>query len=129
MKQIYFIINPKARNGQCLKVWRNVEALLKAERISYLAFFTEYPGHAKIIASQIAANNKDEKILIAVGGDGTMHEVMNGIVNNKQVTLGFIPGGSGNDFSRGFLIPSDPPEALKMLIRLIKHEPHSIDAG
>ncbi|MGG1675961.1 diacylglycerol/lipid kinase family protein [Neobacillus sp. NRS-1170] len=129
MKQIYFIINPKAGNGRCFKIWRNIEALLKAEQISYLAFFTEFPGHAKILASQIAASNNDQKLMIAVGGDGTMHEVMNGIVNNHKITLGFIPGGSGNDFSRGFQIPSDPLEALKVIISLMKQESHSIDTG
>ncbi|MGG3466401.1 diacylglycerol kinase family protein [Neobacillus pocheonensis] len=129
MKQIYFIINPKARNGHCFNIWRNVETQLEKEKISYLAFFSEYPGHAKIIASQIAASNKEKKVIIAVGGDGTIHEVMNGIVNNINITLGFIPGGSGNDFSRGFLIPSDPLEALHVICRLMKRDAQSIDAG
>ncbi|WHY85030.1 diacylglycerol kinase family lipid kinase [Neobacillus novalis] len=130
MKDIYFIINPKARNGHCLKIWGKIEAQLKTEQISYLAFFTEYPGHAKKLAHQIADNKNDnEKIIIAVGGDGTIHEVMNGVIKHKNITLGFIPGGSGNDFSRGFQIPSDPLEALEVLLRLMKQEPAFIDAG
>ncbi|WP_312469938.1 diacylglycerol kinase family lipid kinase [Neobacillus sp.] len=129
MNYIYFIINPKAGNGHCFKIWGGIEAQLKAEQVPYLAFFTEYPGHAKKLASQIAVKNDNEKIIIAVGGDGTMHEVMNGVIKHNNITLGFIPGGSGNDFSRGFLIPSDPLEALKVLLRLMKHEPALIDAG
>ncbi|CAH2717001.1 Putative lipid kinase YtlR [Neobacillus rhizosphaerae] len=129
MNYIYFIINPKAGNGHCFKIWGKIEAQLKAEQVPYLAFFTEYPGHAKKLASQIAVKNDNEKLIIAVGGDGTMHEVMNGVIKHKNITLGFIPGGSGNDFSRGFLIPSDPLEALKVLLRLMKHEPALIDAG
>jgi len=129
MKHIYFIVNPKARNGYCLKIWEGIESQLKIEKISYLAFFTEYPGHAKKIASQIAANNQEQKVIIAVGGDGTMHEVMNGIVNNKRITLGFIPGGSGNDFSRGFQIPTDPVEALKVILCLMEQEALPIDIG
>jgi diacylglycerol kinase (ATP) len=129
MEQIYFIINPKARNGYCLKIWQQIEIQLEAKKISYLAFFTEYPNHAQILASQIASKNQNHKLIVAVGGDGTMHEVMNGIVKFKNITLGFIPGGSGNDFSRGFHIPSDPVAALKVILRLSKKEGQLIDIG
>lgn len=129
MKHFFFIINPKAGNGHCLKTWKKIEAQLKIEQHSYFAYFTEYPGHAKKMASQIADSNDDPKIIIAVGGDGTIHEVMNGIIKYKNITLGFIPGGSGNDFSRGFQIPADPLEALKVLLRLMKQEPALVDAG
>lgn len=129
MKQIYFIINPKAGNGQSFKIWGEIEAQLKLEQISYLAFFSEYPGHAKILANQIAGKSRGPKIIIAVGGDGTLHEVMNGIVKNDNITLGFIPGGSGNDFSRAFHIPTNPLEALKVILRLMKRDASTIDAG
>lgn len=129
MKQIYFIINPKARNGYSLKIWKKVESKLLADKIPYLAFFTEYPGHAKKLSAQIAGSNQQEKLVIAVGGDGTIHEVMNGMVKYSHITLGFIPGGSGNDFSRGFLIPTDPEEALKVILRLMNHEATLIDIG
>jgi YegS/Rv2252/BmrU family lipid kinase len=129
MKQIYFIINPKAGNGHCLKIWERVEQQLKVEQVSYLAFFTEYPGHANIIASQIALKNPEPKMIIAVGGDGTMHEVVNGAVKDNNNALGFIPGGSGNDFSRGFQIPVDPVEALAVILRLANHKGLPIDIG
>lgn len=129
MRQIYFIINPKARNGYCLNVWKRVEARLKENKISYLAFFTEYHGHAIKLAAQIAQKNDDQKVIIAVGGDGTISEVMNGMVEYKNITLGFIPGGSGNDFSRGFQIPANPEEALAVILRLMKEETPLIDIG
>ncbi|MBM7653214.1 diacylglycerol/lipid kinase family protein [Neobacillus cucumis] len=129
MKQIYFIINPNARNGYCLNVWKEVESKLKLEQIHYLAFFTEYPGHAQSLAKQIAEKNQQEKLIIAVGGDGTLHEVLNGIAHDQKIPLGFIPGGSGNDFSRGFLIPIDPIEALKVILRLQKQPGRKIDIG
>jgi YegS/Rv2252/BmrU family lipid kinase len=129
MKQIYFIINPKAGNSHCFKIWERVEQQLKVELVSYLAFFTEYPGHAKIIASQIAQKNPEQKVIISVGGDGTMHEVMNRTVKDNNITLGFIPGGSGNDFSRGFQIPVDPVEALQVILRLVKQKSVPIDVG
>lgn len=129
MKEIYFIVNPKARNGYCLKTWKRIEKELEKKHVSYLAFFTEYQGHAKKLASLVAAKNCKEKIIIAVGGDGTIHEVMNGAVNYKYCTLGFIPGGSGNDFSRGFQIPTDPVEALQVILRLLKQPALPIDIG
>jgi YegS/Rv2252/BmrU family lipid kinase len=129
MKEIYFIVNPKAKNGYCLQIWERIENQLKEKQVSYLAVFTEYQGHAKKLASQIAQKNCEEKIIIAVGGDGTIHEVMNGVVKNNNITLGFIPGGSGNDFSRGFQIPSEPVEALTVILRLMNQESLAIDIG
>jgi diacylglycerol kinase (ATP) len=129
MKQIYFIINPKAKNGHCMKIWNKLEKKLSEENVIYQAAFTEYPGHAKSLAAEIAASNDKEKVMIAVGGDGTMHEVMNGMINYKNIILGFIPGGSGNDFSRGFHIPSDPIEALRFMLQMMKKDGPLIDAG
>jgi YegS/Rv2252/BmrU family lipid kinase len=129
VKQIYFIINPNAKNGQCLKIWNKVEKELQNEKLPFLAFFTEHPGHAQILAAKIASKNSDEKLIVAVGGDGTLHEVTNGVAGHTNVTLGFIPGGSGNDFSRGFQIPSDPINALKVITRLWKNDGVRIDIG
>jgi diacylglycerol kinase (ATP) len=129
MKQIYFIINPKARNGYSLKIWKKVESRLMDDKIPYLAFFTEYQGHAIKLAAQIAQKNNDQKIIIAVGGDGTISEVMNGMALYSNITLGFIPGGSGNDFSRGFQIPANPEEALTVILRLMKEEAPLVDIG
>jgi diacylglycerol kinase (ATP) len=129
MKQIYFIINPKAKNGHCMKIWKKLERKLSEENIIYQTAFTEYPGHAKSLAADIAASNDKEKVIIAVGGDGTMHEVMNGMINYKNIILGFIPGGSGNDFSRGFHIPAEPIEALQVMLQLMNSEAPFIDVG
>jgi diacylglycerol kinase (ATP) len=129
MKKLYFLINPKARNGYCLKIWERVEQTLTEGKISFQKFFTEYQGHANILATQIASSTTEEIVIIAVGGDGTMHEVVNGTVQYNNVTLGFVPGGSGNDFSRGFLIPVDPMEALQVILRLVKKDAAQIDVG
>ncbi|KHF29604.1 putative lipid kinase YtlR [Anoxybacillus sp. BCO1] len=53
------------------------------------------------LAQQIAEQTYEPLILIAVGGDGTMHEVMNGVAMYDHVTVGYIPAGTGNDFARG----------------------------
>ena len=130
MKKIYFIVNPAAGNGQCLKTWKLLEGILSKKNISYLAIFTEYPGHAKELAWQIASkSHSEEMILVAVGGDGTVHEMINGLIHFPDFNFGFIPGGSGNDFSRGFLIPSNPAEAAEMIIRLSSEPGVLIDVG
>ncbi|SDM28079.1 diacylglycerol kinase family protein [Bacillus sp. OK048] len=129
MKQIYFIINPKARNGYCLTIWKRVEAKLINNQIPFKAFFSEYHGHVIKLAEQFANSNNEDKVIIAVGGDGTISEVVNGIINHTNITLGFVPGGSGNDFSRGFHIPTHPEEALEAILRLMKTEAPLIDVG
>lgn len=129
MKEIYFIINPKAKNGHCLKIWKRTETILQEKEVPYLAFLTDYQGHATKLAAKIASGSEEQKVIIAVGGDGTIHEVVNGIVNRSSITLGFIPGGSGNDFSRGFHIPNQPEDALKVILRLIRKEPAVVDIG
>ncbi|HJV31007.1 MAG TPA: diacylglycerol kinase family protein [Bacillales bacterium] len=129
MRKISFIINPKAKNGYCMEIWKLIERRLVESGFQYMAFFTEYPGHAQKISAQIAAMTQEEEVIIAVGGDGTLHEVMNGVMNNKNMILGFIPGGSGNDFSRGFQIPTDPIEALQAMKRLMNKDATVIDTG
>ncbi|MEH7115294.1 diacylglycerol kinase family protein [Neobacillus niacini] len=129
MKQIYFIINPKAGNGHCLNIWKKVETKLMNDQIPYQSFYSEYQGHAIKLAEQIAQQNDEQKVIIAVGGDGTISEVMNGFVNYDNITLGFVPGGSGNDFSRGFQIPTNPDESLEVILRLMKKETPVIDIG
>lgn len=130
MRRIYFIVNPAARNGHCLKTWHMVEKKLMERGIHYFAFFTEHAGHARELAGEIARKQTGEStIIVAVGGDGTVHEVINGIHHYPDVSFGFIPGGSGNDFSRGFRIPSDPIKALEVLEKLMEKEGMLIDVG
>lgn len=118
MKKLFFIVNIKAGNGRCIKIWDKMKAELDRQNINYRSFFTKYPKHAEEITKQIATMF-DEKIeaIIAVGGDGTIHEVINGLVEFPSITIGYIPAGSGNDFSRGFSIPKSPQQALSFILK------------
>lgn len=130
MKKLYFIINPQARNGYSKKVWEEVEKELVAHNISFRAFFSEACGHATEIARTIKGELAgNEATLIVVGGDGTFHEVMNGIVGARNIHVGFIPSGSGNDFRRGYDVPKDPISALNFAIERSKHAPTFVDVG
>ncbi|MGJ7920382.1 acylglycerol kinase family protein [Neobacillus sp. LXY-4] len=64
-----------------------------------------------------------------MGGDGTVYEVINGMVSYPNAVLGIIPCGSGNDFARGFSIPTDPRLALNLIIRNANKQPEYIGVG
>lgn len=102
-----FIVNPNARTGLGLKVWKQLEAVLKARNIPFQAFLTRYPGHASEFACELTKDS-DEKTLIILGGDGTINEVINGIQDFSKVTVGYIPIGSSNDFARSMGLTKNP---------------------
>ncbi|WP_075982635.1 diacylglycerol/lipid kinase family protein [Bacillus massilinigeriensis] len=128
MGKLYFIINPKAGNGNGRRVWQTVEKELQTLNQSYSSFFSEYRGHAKELADSLIGE-EDHLFIVVIGGDGTLNEVINSIANNQNVRLGFIPGGSGNDFSRGFRIPREPIQALHSLLGGINSEAQQVDVG
>lgn len=100
--KLHFIINEFAGNGKGKKVW---ERLKKELQMPYSFHSTQYKEHAKKIAlhlSEKASANNEHIVIIVVGGDGTIHEVLNGVIGFHKVTLGYVAAGSGNDFSRGY---------------------------
>ncbi len=106
-----FIINPNARTGLGLKIWNELEGILKEHNAVYRAFLTRYKSHATAITRKILSEDK-RCTLVIVGGDGTINEVINGIADPDCVTLAYIPIGSSNDFARGMKLSSDPRTAL-----------------
>lgn len=130
MGKIYFIINPKAKNGYSLKVWTKVERQLKRQHISYEAFLTKYKGNGNEIAKTLVSESNGSLVTIAVvGGDGTLNEVINGVSSCPNVRIGFIPAGSGNDYARGVRLPKKPLNALAYFLREWKNEPKLTDLG
>ena len=91
--------NPDAKNSQA--VWKQVMRELEGKRIAYTLHETRYPGHAKEIAEDILTATGARTVIAVLGGDGTIHEVVNGIRPFPQAVLVAIPAGSGNDFARG----------------------------
>jgi diacylglycerol kinase (ATP) len=119
--KLYFIVNPAAKNGRCKKVWKRLEKILREKHIPYQAFFTEGQGDGKRIARKIMESTGETAAIIAVGGDGTVHEVANGVFPFKHGIVGYIPSGTGNDFSRGIHIPNHPRKALEHILLLLKN--------
>lgn len=113
---IYFIVNEHSRSGKGADVWKQLEELLKKEEVPYQARRTEYAGHAVKLAEEISSLEEKEIKLVAVGGDGTINEVVNGIVDFEKIQFGAIPTGSGNDFARGLGILETPKEILLRIL-------------
>ena len=111
-----FITNPNARSGLGIQLWKELEDILKEREVDYEVYFTKYQKHATDITASITADDEPHTIVV-LGGDGTINEVVNGIRNLSKVTLGYIPTGSSNDFSRGLHLPTDSKEALEMILQ------------
>ncbi|GIN88155.1 diacylglycerol kinase [Heyndrickxia sporothermodurans] len=127
MKKLVFIVNPEAKNGASIKVWRRIER--KIVDIPYEVYYSKERKDAMNIAFSIAASSSDPMIIVAVGGDGTIHEVINGVVSFAHVTISYIPAGSGNDFARGFKLPSNPEKCLDLLLHMINEKEDYYDVG
>ena len=127
MKNIAFIINPISGSRETQNAKKRLPKLimqtLDAEQWLPNITFTEYAGHATELAHQFARMGFDA--VVAVGGDGTVNEVAQG-VRGTQTALGIIPMGSGNGFARHLNIPVKPNKALEMLNH---SEPISVDYG
>ena len=127
MKNIAFIINPISGSRETQNAKKRLPKLimqtLDAEQWLPNITFTEYAGHATELAHQFARMGFDA--VVAVGGDGTVNEVAQG-VRGTQTALGIIPMGSGNGFARHLNIPVKPNKALEMLNN---SEPISVDYG
>ena len=113
------IVNPKACLGKSEKDWPDIKQILFDEGIDFDAIVTEYPRHAiELVRDNIT--EKGYKKIISVGGDGTNNEVINGIFlqqrySSKEITMGVIPVGTGNDWVRTFDFPLDYRKIVKII--------------
>jgi diacylglycerol kinase (ATP) len=107
-----FIVNPSAGQGRYRRIAHAIHKTLSHSSLQYEIKVLQYRGEAASIAKE-AANSYD--VVVAVGGDGTVNEVINGIVGT-QVTLGIIPAGTGNGFARELGLPLRPEEACRILV-------------
>ena len=112
----YFIVNPNAGWGKGGRVWRVLSCYMEKHQVEYEAYLTTEKGDARNIARKLTAGRKEPMILIGVGGDGTMNELVDGLVFGAHLTLGYIPAGSANDFRRGLRLTSNPVKGLKRIV-------------
>ena len=116
MKKLYLTVNPFGGHKKGPKILKEVIPLFDENNIQLNVIETEYAGHNKKIAMEVDMNGYDG--FCCIGGDGTMSEVINGVMNRKDLNrfpLGLITGGTGNSFMHDINC-LDPIEATKRII-------------
>jgi diacylglycerol kinase (ATP) len=123
------IVNPAAAAGRTGRRWPAIAHLAQASSLDFEAVITTRPGDATEIARQAVRDSRP--LVVAVGGDGTVYEVVNGFFDSAQAiptssTLGLIQVGTGGDTARNLGIPTDVEAAIRVLT---EGRPRVIDAG
>lgn len=113
------IVNPKAGSGRGLKDWPIISNQMYNSGLNFTCVFTEHKYHA--IELTVKSINDGFRNIVAVGGDGTIHEVVNGIfiqkcVSTTDIFLAVIPTGTGNDWIRMYGISKTYLQAVRSLV-------------
>jgi diacylglycerol kinase (ATP) len=118
-----FLVNPASDNGATGKRWPELAHRAARLGLTGETLFSERPGHLTELARSAVGGGA--ALVVAVGGDGTMNEVVNGIVG-LDVDFATIPLGTGMDFGRTYGIPTKFEEAVRIALN---GAPRTIDAG
>jgi len=127
-RKVKLILNPMADRGRAWGVARDLRPIINEYEGKADWSGTVYPGHAMELARQAGEDGYD--LVIALGGDGTVHEIVNGLMQveaEKRPALGIVPIGSGNDFAYANGIPSESPNQAMALA--LQGETSLIDVG
>lgn len=127
--RMVLICNSKAGRGGVARALPEIERHLKERDLQYELMHTEGAGHATLLAR--AAIERGIKLVVSVGGDGTIHEIVNGMIEddkalNPEAHLGVVAAGTGSDFIKTFGIPPTPSHAV---VHLDGPEAFPIDIG
>lgn len=125
-RKVKLIFNPRADMGEAWRIANDLRPIIADYRNADWSG-TVYPTHAVELAKQAGEQGYD--MVVALGGDGTVHEVINGLMQVPKKTrplLGVVPLGSGNDFAHAIGIPLNSQEAL---VHALRGEPKAIDLG
>jgi diacylglycerol kinase (ATP) len=123
---VLLVVNPAAAGGRLGRQWLRVHARLRALGLDPPLTFTEAPGHATEIAAQAA--HLGERVVVAVGGDGTICEVVQGLYGTGAA-LGVLPLGTGNDAARTLGVPLRLEDAAQGLLTGVTRRVDLIRAG
>ncbi len=119
------IVNPTSAGGDTARIWARTAVELNRRSGAFAVEFTRAPGHGKQIALEAARAGR--KLIVACGGDGTINEVANGILESgAPAELGILPSGTGGDFRRTLKISTNLAQAAA---DLKNGKTETIDAG
>ncbi|MDN5214450.1 diacylglycerol kinase family lipid kinase [Fulvivirgaceae bacterium BMA12] len=111
-EKLLFVVNPISGYGKKDQIGALIDKYLDHHKYEYQLFKTNFPGHARELAQKAVSDETD--MVIAVGGDGTINEIVN-VLAKTQVKLGIIPLGSGNGLGRHVGIPLNPKKAINSI--------------
>ena len=114
MDRYFFVLNPVAGRGRVKLLKKTIENYERTLGTDYEIGETKFPGHGERLAREACIRGFNN--IISVGGDGTLLEVING-VSGEDVSVGIIPCGTGNDFSRALDFPEKTEEQLRVIHR------------
>ncbi len=117
-----FLVNPASANGATGKRWPKLRARAEELGLRGQTLLSERPGHLTDLAREAACTYE---LLVVVGGDGTLNEVVNGVVGSNA-ELAILPAGTGQDFGRTYGIPTKFDDAVRLALT---GDPKTIDLG
>lgn len=117
-KTWFVIVNPTSGNGASKKHWPEIKNLLEKNLFEFKFAFTTHSKHSIQLVHD--AIEKKVRHFICIGGDGTLHNIVNGIMTQNEVpsceiNVGVIPIGTGNDWVKTHNIPNDFEAAIKKI--------------
>jgi len=125
LNQTVVVVNPAAGGGKTLKILPRVHAALKSLNVNYHLHLTTEAGDGRASAARYA--REGASLILAVGGDGTIHEVANGVYDSGvRVPFGVVPAGNGSDFARTI---GSSKEIEKSIAVACSGRSRSVDAG
>ena len=125
-RSFHIIYNPFAHRGSCKQYMEAVCAILDAAGEDYVIYSTESKGHATQLTQEIVS--KGGKEILILGGDGTVHEVVNGLKHdNDDVILGILPAGTGNDVATMLGLPPRVENVKFCMENILQRNVKSID--
>jgi len=118
-KRYLVILNPTAGHGNGLRVFPEIQRLMEASGLDFTMVQSNQPGNTIPLAKQGALDGYD--VIVAAGGDGTVNEVVNGMLQARGVgqthpTLGVLAAGRGNDFAGSASIPETMEDGVRALV-------------
>jgi YegS/Rv2252/BmrU family lipid kinase len=120
LNSFFIVVNPYSGNSNFKKSWEKITYILKLKNINFSYSFTEYRKHEVILVDK--AIEQGYRNIISVGGDGTLHHVVNGIMKQRyiktsKIKLGVIPLGTGNDWIRTYNIPNSIEKSIDVILK------------
>lgn len=124
---LHIIYNPISGKKRAAKNVVEVEKILQAKGVEYETHATCEAHDGERIAR--ALTERGETNIVVLGGDGTLHEVLNGLVDPSVCTIGLIPSGTGNDFATNIGIPLDVAKATEIILNGEAKDTDYIEVG